>query len=214
MKLQVRKIFRRQSRLFGCLSLLSGMFTSLIITLLMLNSANSEASSTRASFTPVVGSIDKTSIAILPPTIDQTTHQIAPDFTLISLDDGLVSLSDFRGQAVLINFWASWCAPCRDEMPAIRATYEAHKGEGFVVLGINMTYQDNRKNAEAFAEEYGISFPVLLDETGEVTESYGVLGVPTSVFINTDGMIVNTYIGAMTKQQLDTFIQDLIGGST
>lgn len=189
------------------------MFTSLIITLFMLYSANSEASSARASFTPV-GSIDKVSIAILTPTVDPITQQIAPDFTLISLDDALVSLSDFRGQAVLINFWASWCAPCRDEMPAIQATYEAHKAEGFVVLGINMTYQDNRKNAEAFAEEYGITFPILLDETGEVTESYGVLGVPTSVFINRDRVIVNTYIGAMTEQQLDTFIQELMNNSS
>lgn len=219
MRLQKRTISRRQNQLFGCFSLLSGMLTSVILALLVFYPVKSGFISALASFTPVE-SYDKAIIEVVSPKetkaslIDQSTLSFASEFTLNTLDNELVSLSDFRGQAVLINFWASWCVPCRDEMPAIQATYEAYKRDDLVVLGINMTYQDNRQNAEAFVEEYGITFPILLDETGEVTESYRVLGVPTSVFVNKDGVIVNSYIGAMTEQQLDTFVHELMADTS
>src|SRR5437867_3055657 len=108
----------------------------------------------------------------------------APDFTLPTLAGTKVSLSQFHGQPVLINFWASWCLPCREEMPELVRSYETHKAEGFMVLGLNLTYSDTPPDVQAFVSEFHMTFPVLLDQDGEVAEKlYPLPGVPTSIFI-------------------------------
>jgi len=135
----------------------------------------------------------------------------APDFTLKTLDGGEVSLAQFRGQPVLINFWASWCPPCRLEMPDLVRVYEAHKAEGFVILGINLTFQDSLPDIQAFVQEFGMTFPVLLDEKGEVTQRlYRLQGLPLSVFVNRDGDIARIQIGAMTGAQIDEFVREIL----
>ena len=135
----------------------------------------------------------------------------APDFTLKTLDGGEASLAQFRGQPVLINFWASWCPPCRLEMPDLVRAYEAHKAEGFVLLGINLTFQDSLPDVRAFVQEFHMTFPVLLDEKGEVTQSlYRLMGLPLSVFVNREGIIVRVQIGAMTGEQIDQFVAEIL----
>jgi len=132
----------------------------------------------------------------------------APDFTLQALDGGEVGLSQFRGQPVLINFWASWCAPCRAEMPDLVRVYEAHKAEGFVLLGVNLTFQDSLPDVRAFVEAFKMSFPVLLDDTGQVTNDlYRLRGLPLSVFVNRSGIIARLHIGAMTSEQIDQYYE-------
>lgn len=135
----------------------------------------------------------------------------ATDFTLPTLDGLDVSLSQFRGQPVLINFWASWCLPCRDEMPELVRSYKAHRAEGLMILGVNLTYSDSLPDIQAFASEFNITFPILLDEDGMVTQKlYPILGLPTSIFINRDGSIARVQIGKMTGRQIDNYVAEIL----
>ena len=137
--------------------------------------------------------------------------QPAPDFTLKALDGSTVTLSKLQGQPVLINFWASWCAPCRAEMPEIVRAYEAHKTDGLTVLAINMTFQDSLPEAQAFAKEFQMPFPVLLDESGAVArDAYRVPVLPMSFFIDRKGVIAHRQIGAMNGKQIDTFVGEIL----
>ncbi len=137
--------------------------------------------------------------------------QPAPDFTLKTLDGGTVTLSKLQGQPVLINFWASWCEPCRAEMPEIVRAYEAHKADGLIVLAINMTFEDSLPEAQAFAKEFQMPFPVLLEDTGAVArDAYRLPVLPMSFFIDRKGVIVHRQIGAMNGKQLDTFVGEIL----
>lgn len=132
---------------------------------------------------------------------------IAPDFTLTSLSGEEVSLSDFRGQPVLVNFWATWCGPCRLEMPAIQDRYQMHQPD-LVVLAVNLA--ESAEQVSEFVDELGLTFDPLLDADGSIFELYQVLGYPSSYFIDPDGIIQAVHIGFMTEGQLDENIA-LIG---
>ena len=137
--------------------------------------------------------------------------QPAPDITLKTIDGSMIMLSKLQGHPVLINFWASWCEPCRAEMPEIVRAYEAHKPDGLVVLAINMTFQDSLPEAQAFVKEFHMPFPVLLDDTGGVArDAYGVRVLPMSFFIDRKGIIVHRQIGAMNGKQIDTFVGEIL----
>lgn len=137
--------------------------------------------------------------------------QLAPDFTLRNLAGAPMKLSDLRGQPVLINFWASWCGPCRLEMPDLVRTYAAHKAAGFVILAVNPTVEDTLPDVNAFVKEFNMTFPVLLDETGAVTNQlYRLRGLPTSVFVNRAGRITRIHLGAMTNQQITEFVSEIL----
>ena len=112
------------------------------------------------------------------------TGKPAPDFRLKTLDGNEIKLSDFRGKTVLINLWASWCPPCRYEMPGIQAAYEKFNGKGLVVLGLNFTAQDNLQDVRDFVTELKLTFPILLDESGDVSAGlYGMRGMPTTILL-------------------------------
>lgn len=127
---------------------------------------------------------------------------LAPDFTLEALDGGQVTLTDLRGKVALVNLWASWCPPCRAEMPAIEKVYQAYQSQGLVVLGINTTYQDSEPQARAFVEQYGLSFPILLDRTGEVSRRYLLRALPTSFFVDRRGVIRSVVVGGPMSETL------------
>jgi len=134
----------------------------------------------------------------------------APGFTLPTLDGAEVSLSQFRGQPVLINFWASWCVPCREEMPELVRAYEAYKAEGLVILGLNLTFTDSLPEVQRFANEFNMTFPILLDEGGAVVERlYRIPGLPMSVFINRDGTIERIHVGIMSGEQVDQYVEEI-----
>jgi cytochrome c biogenesis protein CcmG/thiol:disulfide interchange protein DsbE len=128
--------------------------------------------------------------------------QPAPDFGLATLQGGEVHLSQLRDHPVLINFWASWCAPCRTEMPEIVAAYSAHRGAGLEVLAVNLTDQESRSDVRRFVAEMRMAFPVLLDERGRVRRAYQLRGVPTTVFVDTAGIVRAIHPGPLTSEAL------------
>lgn len=136
---------------------------------------------------------------------------LAPDFTLRTATGETYTLSDLQGQAVLVNIWATWCPPCRSEMPAIQAMYIEYKEQGFMVLAVNSTVQDNPLDIAPFTQEYGLTFPILLDETGDVTRAYQVRSLPSSYFINRQGIISEVVIGGpMSEALLRTRIEEAL----
>ena len=118
---------------------------------------------------------------------------IAPDFTLQTLDGKMVTLSDLRGQVVLVNFWATWCPPCRAEMPAMQQAYDQYRTDGFVVLAVNMLEGDAQ--VTDFVYQTGLTFPVLVDKGGGVSERYQVKSIPTTYFVDREGVIQDVIIG-------------------
>jgi cytochrome c biogenesis protein CcmG/thiol:disulfide interchange protein DsbE len=136
---------------------------------------------------------------------------LAPDFELKTPTGETVKLSALHGQAVLVNLWATWCPPCRAEMQTIEKVYNEYKDEGFTVLAVNMTYQDNQLEIMPFVNEQRLTFPILLDETGEMANAYQLKSLPSSYFINRDGIINEVVIGGpMAEALLRTRIKDIL----
>lgn len=133
---------------------------------------------------------------------------MAPDFLLEELRGGEVRLSDLRGQPVVINFWATWCAPCRKEMPQFVDAYAKHKDQGLVILAVNL--QEGKSIARRFADDYGMDFPVAIDRDGEVGDQYRLLGLPTTFFIDRQGIIRSIFTGPFQEEQRGTNVQGAI----
>ncbi len=138
---------------------------------------------------------------------------LAPDFTLTSLDGQRVTLSSLKGKVVLINIWASWCPPCKSEMPAIDLVYRKYNNQGLVVLGVDSTIQDSMNNLTDFVDQLKPGFPILLDTQGEVTKAYRVQSLPSSYFIDQNGIIQEIVIGGpMAEALLISRIERLLKG--
>jgi peroxiredoxin len=126
---------------------------------------------------------------------------LAPDFTLQSVDGEPVQLTALRGRPVLINLWATWCAPCRLEMPAIQDRFERYQDDGLVVLAVN--FDESAEQVGAFRDELGLTFDLLLDPGAEVQQLYLNRSYPASFFIDGEGVIQVHHLGVMTEGQLD-----------
>ena len=133
----------------------------------------------------------------------------APAFDLARLDvpDGTFSLADLKGKPAVVNFWASWCIPCKDEAPALQATYEKYKSQGLVVLGIDA--QDFRKDAVRFMKRYGITYPVVYDGSGSTLGKWGVTGFPETYFVDRSGHLVGKRIqgGIDTERNKEAYAE-------
>jgi thiol-disulfide isomerase/thioredoxin len=133
---------------------------------------------------------------------------LAPDFTLDTLDGGKTTLSELRGKVVVINFWATWCLPCRVETPALERSYEQYKDSGVVILGVNLTDQDLIGEVNSFVQEFELTYPILLDGDGRVSSIlYQVRGLPTTFFVNREGVIRTVLVGGPMSE---TFIRSKI----
>lgn len=135
----------------------------------------------------------------------------APDFTLDLLDGGQVTLSQLRGKAVVINLWASWCPPCRAEMPALQKAYEANLDRGLELVAVNTAYQDSQGDATAFARRLGLSFPIALDRDGAVSRRYLLRALPSTFFVDREGVIREVVIGGpMSEATILTAVEEIL----
>jgi len=134
----------------------------------------------------------------------------APDFTLQAVGGGNLRLKEQRGQVVMLNFWATWCGPCKQEMPHLNRLYEKYKGSGFLLLGINI--DDDARNAAATASKLGLAFPVLLDTDKKVSRQYDLATMPSTVIIDRDGRIRHAHLGYKDgyEQTYEQQVRDLL----
>lgn len=134
----------------------------------------------------------------------------APDFTLPGLEGNQVALQDYRGKLVFLNFWATWCIPCREEMPAIEQLYQRFGSQGLAIVALN--YQEGLEQVKAFVEQHRLSFTALRDQDGAVFRKYTVVGLPTTYLIGRDGSLLARGVGGRdwTKAEGQELIRGLL----
>jgi thiol-disulfide isomerase/thioredoxin len=138
---------------------------------------------------------------------------LAPGFSLPTAQGNLVSLTDLRGRPVIVNFWATWCPPCREEMPALQEVYAAYRDQGLEILAVNATNQDDPAEISPFSKRYGLTIPVLLDMQGDVASHYQIQSFPTTFFIDRQGVIQEVVIGGpMAAALLRVRVEQLLKG--
>ncbi len=133
--------------------------------------------------------------------------QLAPDFSMQFSDGKQIRLSDWQGQPVVLNFWATWCAPCREEMPEFVAAYQRYQEDGLVIVGVNA--QETATQAAGFMKQFNMTFPVALDTRGDVQQLYNVRGLPTSVFIDREGRISERWAGLLSEAALEELLAEI-----
>ncbi len=151
-----------------------------------------------------------TGVVPLPPELQTAGReigprigQLAPDFELDTLDGGRLRLSDLRGQPLVLNFWASWCSPCRREVPALIRAQNRHADAGLLIIGLNI--EEPPAAAQDFVDEFGVEFPIPMDRDGAVYRAYGyegLVGPPRTFFVDADGIITKIYAGQAPDAQI------------
>lgn len=132
----------------------------------------------------------------------------APELTLEDLSGKSVSLKDNLGSVVLVNLWATWCPPCREEMPTLQSFYEKYKAKGFVLIGINQ--EETVEVVEPFVNEFGLTFPIWLDIDYQAQREFNTMNLPSSYVIDRDGRVRLMWIGGISKKNLEKYVPDLI----
>jgi len=135
--------------------------------------------------------------------IDRALPQVgylAPALEGVTLSGTPIRLDDSRGKVVLVNFWATWCPPCRLEMPALQALYARYQGQRFEILAVNLQEQDDR--VSAFVDEMGLTFPVIIDRSGDLSNAYSVTSLPTTFIVDREGIIRDRIVGGPLAEAL------------
>lgn len=158
---------------------------------------------------PALGSIESAAAAA-DGAIGLDVGDRAPNFRAVTDDGQTIVLDDLRGQAVLLNFWATWCGPCRVEMPEFQSAYTAHGDEGFTILAVNN--METLEDVQGFRDEYALTFPLLLDESGVIQSQYAVVSYPSTYVLNRDGVIIARHFGALTAEQVDELVTMALAG--
>jgi peroxiredoxin len=139
----------------------------------------------------------------------------APDFLLEQPAGGTLRLSDLQGKPVLVNFWASWCTPCRSEMPELVKTYERYQDQGLVIVGVDL--QETDRQVTDFAEEFGVDFPLVVDRDSEVADSWRIggpiEGLPSSYFLDAEGVVQERFYGPLDEESLDEKLSSILPGA-
>ncbi len=132
----------------------------------------------------------------------------APELILQDLSGKQVSLEDYRGSVVLVNLWATWCPPCREEMPTLQTFYEKYQREGFVLVAINQ--EETLDVVQPFVSEFGLTFPVWLDKDYDAQRKFNTMNLPSSYVVDRDGVVRLMWIGGISKRNLEKFVPDII----
>lgn len=143
------------------------------------------------------------------PATTADVGQAAPSLKLPLVGGGEIDLASYRGRPVLLNFWATWCDPCRAEMPVFERAQQQYRDQGLVVLGVD--FQEHDPEIVAFRDEVGVTFPSLVDRTGEVTRQWRATGLPTTFLIDRQGVIQDVRVGAFTDDMLEPRLTKLVG---
>ncbi len=143
-----------------------------------------------------------------PLPLGSPVGQVAPDFTLKDLNGRTITLSELRGHPVLINFWATWCPPCREEMPVLQTMWTRYRDQGFVLLAIDV--QEPPNVVESFVRRQGLDFYILLDTRGDVSTRYRIRGFPTSFFVDREGVIRAYHPGSMDESTAERYIKRIV----
>jgi cytochrome c biogenesis protein CcmG/thiol:disulfide interchange protein DsbE len=186
-----RRTRRRRMLIFIAVSLLNAGLLALLASQLLVPAQNQGQTGTSSS--PLIG-------------------RPAPDFTLSALSmhpAPALHLASFRGKPVMLNFWASWCDPCKHEAPLLQATWQRARSQGIVFIGVD--YEDTQSDGLNFLQTYGITYANVVDSSGATAINYGVTGVPETVFIDRHGVIVHKVIGELTEQTLESNLHVLLG---
>lgn len=133
---------------------------------------------------------------------------IAPDFELQTLDGKKMRLSDLKGKVVMLNFWATWCPPCKQEMPVMQEAYQKYKDQGFEIAAVNIGETDVA--VQSFAKTQGLTFPIWLDYNKDITRQYKIGPIPSSFFIDANGIVAKKNEGPVNLAQLSGYIQELL----
>ena len=133
----------------------------------------------------------------------------APDFTVTLLGGSDLASIDLQGRVVVINFWASWCAPCRNEAPELQSAWEAYQDKGVTFVGI--TYQDAKNASQRFVDTFGLTYPNGVDEKGQISRAYGITGIPETFIIDREGNIAWSRIGEVRADELAEQLERLLG---
>lgn len=155
----------------------------------------------------------KTSPETAPPETEDPNKNTAPDFPVLDADGNTVRLSDMFGKPVVINFWATWCPPCRSELPAFDKLYRQYGNEvSFMMIDLTDGYRETVEGVKRFISENGYTFPVYYDTEGSAAEAYNVSSIPFTVAVGRNGNIVGTHLGAMSEAALRSYINAILGG--
>ncbi|MCM3610575.1 redoxin domain-containing protein [Planococcus sp. MERTA32b] len=150
-------------------------------------------------------------VDFLPTEEGLAKGKAAPDFELSTLDGEAVQLSDYKGKKVILNFWATWCPPCRAEMPDMQKYYdEQAEGENVEILAVNLTTEDKGMDKiDAFVDEFSLTFPIPMDTEGDIGDLYQAASIPTTYMIDTEGRVQQKIVGPMNEEMMEEFIADM-----
>lgn len=190
--------------------IVAGMIVGVLLLLTLLTQAREAATRPQVQRPtgtgPAVIAVESAMLAEVDGSLPEV-GALAPDFAYTMPDGTIARLSDLRGNKVLLNFWATWCAPCRAEMPAIQAALNRHANDGFNVLAVNQSEELAR--IKLFADELGLTIPLITNVSSDISDAYGARGLPTTYFINRDGTIGFRHIGLMSADFIELRIEEM-----
>ena len=193
--------------------ILALILVGVLLTILIVNVVNDKQTREDAAMREQEYAIrpsDNTTAQVVPSGGVLKEGQAAPDLQTTTLSGDIVSLNDYRGKKIILNFWTTWCAPCREEMPDMQDYYEeGAETDNVEILAVNLTKMDNGiDKVEAFVKDYGLTFPILMDESGSLGDQFQAISIPTTYILDEEGIITKKIMGPMDQEMIAEMMQE------